>query len=83
MGEKHVFGLSQTLAFERWRFSLVALSLKPNGPAIKCVCVGRRSTAIKLSPLARKLSRCKRGHGALFASQGRNFLSYTSVAVQT
>lgn len=30
MGEKHVFGLSQTLAFERWRFSLVALSLKPN-----------------------------------------------------
>jgi len=30
MDEKHVFGVSQTLAFVRWMSWLVAISLKPN-----------------------------------------------------
>jgi hypothetical protein len=36
----------QTLAFVRWQSRFVGTSLKPNGPAIKGVCVGLGMEAV-------------------------------------
>jgi hypothetical protein len=44
--DKYVFGVSQTLTYVRWISWFGAQSLKPNGPAIKGVCVGLGMEAV-------------------------------------
>jgi len=79
-----VFGVSQTLAFVRWKSRFVDLSLKPNGPAIKGVSVAERLKAGAVL--------CHRGRVLVPAGRSEawrgfcrpvaSFLSFTSVAVQ-
>jgi hypothetical protein len=69
LAKKHVFSVSQTLAFVCWQSQYRAHTLKPNGPAIWGGCVTRScpdrsvgdSTGQSPGTLAAKLSRCKEG----------------------
>ena len=57
--------------------------MTPNGPAIKCVCVGRRSTGTCPCSLAWISHGAREGHGAVFAVRMRCLRSYVSVAVHS
>ena len=64
--EKYVFGVSQTLTFVRWIPRFGAVSLKPNGPAIKAVCVGRRKCRPPSVYFSQEAITAQGGHGAVF-----------------
>jgi hypothetical protein len=61
---------------------LRSAGLKPNGPAIKGVCVTRRKHRAESRYCSQKIVTGQGGYGAFFAVQVQSLLSYTSVAVQ-
>ena len=82
-GLSHAMASCQTLAFVRWKSRSDGTSLKPNGPAIKGVCVTRRQHRQSPGSLASKLLRCKEGMACVFAVRVRSWFNITRVAVQT
>jgi len=56
--------------------------MNANGPAIKGVCVTRRSIRAESRYFSQNAVTVQGGYGAFFAVQVQGLLSYTSVAVQ-
>ena len=64
-------------------FSLVTESLKHNGPAIKGVCVTRRSIRVESGLIFSQYAvTVREGYGVVFAVRVQNLKAYTRVAVQ-
>jgi hypothetical protein len=78
--KKHVFGVSQTLAFVRWLSRNRAPTLKPNGTAVEGVCVTGAASRVLVPFVSSEAVPVASRYGAIFAVTVR--VGFITIAVQ-